>query len=515
MEGAICISEERVNKMNEHYQALLEKLKAITDVEKAVAVLDWDRETNMPEQGIAARTRQISTLSEIAHRMFTSAELGDLLAAAENEQHDAFYDSDEASMLRSVRRDYDEQALFTPEFVRRRSEVTGAAGAAWAACRQKNDFAGFRPHLEASVAIAQETAEIYGYADEKYDALLDKYERGMKTADVRRIFDEVKTQTAPLIQAIAEHQDAIDDRLLAQDFPVDAQRAMCHYAAQSLGYDFRRGHLGEVHHPFSTSFGRDDVRITTRFAPEYAVSSLFATLHEAGHAMYEQGIAEALDGTPVGKGTSSGIHESQSRLFENQVGRSLGYWQAHFEELRGHFPTQLQGVSVEQFYRAINKVQPSLIRVEADELTYNMHIILRFELEQALVNGDLKVADLPGAWREKMQQLLGVVPETDSKGVLQDIHWSMAAFGYFPTYTLGNLYAAQFMAAARQQDARIEGDLARGDPATLLAWLRENIHRHGSKFDAPELCQRATGQTLSAEPFVHYVRQKFGALYGL
>ncbi|MCB1666117.1 MAG: carboxypeptidase M32 [Pseudomonadales bacterium] len=501
--------------MSEHYQALLEKLKAITDVEKAVAVLDWDRETYMPEHGIAGRTRQISTLSEIAHRMFTSNELGDLLAAAENEQREAAYDSDEASMLRSVRREYDEQGLFTPEFVRRRSEVTGAAGAAWAACRKKNDFAGFRPHLEASVAIAQEAADIYGYDDEKYDALLDKYERGMKTAAVRRIFDEVKAQTVPLIQAINERKGAIDDRMLAQDFPVEAQRTMCRYAAESVGYDFSRGNLAEVHHPFSTSFGRNDVRITTRFAPEYAVSSLFATLHESGHAMYEQGIAEALDGTPIGKGTSSGIHESQSRLFENQVGRSLGYWQAHFEVLQRHFPEQLKGVSVEQFYRAINKVQPSLIRVEADELTYNMHIILRFELEQALINGDLKVADLPGAWREKMQTLLGVVPETDSKGVLQDIHWSMAAFGYFPTYTLGNLYSAQFMAAARQQDARIEAGLAQGKTTQLLAWLRENVHRHGSKYDAPELCRRATGQTLSAEPFVHYVREKFGALYAL
>lgn len=501
--------------MSMAYHTLLEKLKRINDVEKAIAVLDWDRETNMPPKGIEGRTRQISTLSELAHRMFTDTELGDLLSAAEEELSGSAYDSDEASMLRTVRREYDEQTLFTPDFVRRRSDITGASGAAWAVCRKNNDFAGFRPHLEAAVAIAQESAEIYGYEAERYDALLDKFERGMKTADVRSIFDVVKAGTVPLIQAIAERSGAIDASVLAQDFPVEAQRRMCRYAAESVGYDFERGHLGEVHHPFSTSFGRNDVRITTRFAPEYAMSSLFATLHEAGHAMYEQGIAEGLDGTPLGRGTSSGIHESQSRLFENQVGRSLAYWRSHYTKLQETFPTQLAGTDVDSFYRAINQVQPTFIRVEADELTYNMHIILRFELEQALINGDLKVADLPDAWREKMRSLLGIVPETDSKGVLQDIHWSMAAFGYFPTYTLGNLYSAQFMAAAREQDVGIDAELAQGKTGRLLAWLRDNVHRHGSKYDAPELCQRATGSTLTAEPFVQYVREKFGTLYGL
>lgn len=501
--------------MSQKYSQFLEKLHTISDIEKAIAVLEWDRETFMPIEGNAGRTAQVSTLSAIAHELFTSNELGDLLAGAEQEQASTDYDSTQASMLRSVRRAYDEQRRFSSEFVKRSSAITGAAGAAWAKSRQDNDFASFAPHLESAVALAQESAEIYGYKDEKYDALLDQHERGMKTADLRRIFASLKSETVPLVKAIGEKLDAVDDSMLKKDFPIEAQRTMCHYAAQSVGYDFTRGHLGEVHHPFSTSFGRNDVRITTRFAPEYAVSSIFAVLHESGHAMYEQGIAEELDRTPLGRGTSSGIHESQSRLIENQVGRSLGYWQVHFSELERHFPKQLSGVTVEQFYRAINKVQPSLIRVEADELTYNMHIMLRFELEQLLINGELRVADLPQAWRAKMQELLGVVPKTDTEGVLQDVHWSLAAFGYFPTYTLGNLYSAQFVAAAKQQDPLVEAELAGGDTTRLLAWLQHNVHRHGSKFDPAALCERATGSTLTAQPFVDYVREKYSAIYAL
>ena len=501
--------------MSKKYAKFLEKLHTITDVEKAIAVLGWDRETYMPVEGNPGRTAQVSTLSTIAHELSTSDELGDLLAEAEQEQAGADYDSTPASMLRSVRRTYDEQRRFSSEFIKRSSAITGVAGAAWAKSRQDNDFASYQPHLEAAVSLAQETAEILGYEEEKYDALLSQHERGVKTADVRRVFATLKSETGPLIMAIGEKLEAVDDRMLKQDFPVEAQRTMCHYAAESVGYDFRRGHLGEVHHPFSTSFGRNDVRITTRFAPGFAVSSIFAVLHEAGHAMYEQGVAEDLDRTPLGRGTSSGIHESQSRLIENQVGRSLGYWQVHFSELTRHFPKQLAGVSVEQFYRAINKVQPSLIRVEADELTYNMHIMLRFELEQSLINGELQVADLPEAWRAKMQELLGVAPKTDTEGVLQDVHWSQAAFGYFPTYTLGNLYSAQFVAAAKQQDSLIEADLAKGDSMRLLAWLHKNVHQHGSKFDPAALCERATGSTLTAQPFVDYVREKYGAIYSL
>ena len=499
--------------MSEKYSNLIARLHTLNDLQKSIAVLHWDRETNMPPQGNSGRTQQITTLNQLAHEIGTSNETGDLLAAAEAEQAVADYDSNEASLLRFVRRQYDEEKKFSSDFVRRRSEITGAAGFAWAQARAKNDFASFAPHLKAAVGIAQESAEILGYEDEKYDALLDQYERGMKTRDVRAIFETVKRETVPLIHAISAQRDAVDDSFLFQSFDVDAQKKLARYAAESIGYDFTRGHLGQVEHPFSTSFGRNDVRITTRFNPEFATSSLFATLHEAGHALYEKGVGEELDRTPLAQGTSSGIHESQSRLFENQVGRSRGYWDAHFAQLQAHFPQQMGMLDAERFYRAINKVQPSFIRVEADELTYNMHIILRFELEQALINGELSVDDLPAAWNEKMQTLLGITPPDDAHGVLQDVHWSQAAFGYFPTYTLGNLYAAMFMETARGHDAQIVAELAQGNTVSLLAWLRNNIHRHGSKYDAPELCRRATGHELSADPFVRYVREKFGGIY--
>ena len=501
--------------MKSKYTALLNKLHKINDVEKAIAVLHWDSETNMPALGASRRVAQVTSLNEIAHSMFASTEMGDLIAAAQEEQAGEAYDSTAASMLRVVEREYKEQMLFTAEFVRRRSDVTGTGGAAWAQMREENNFAGFASHLAAAVAIAQETAEIRGYESEPYDGLLSQYERGMTSAQLRKVFAEVKKETVPLLQAIAQRSDKVDDKILQQTFPVATQEAMCRYGAESIGYDFKRGHLGEVHHPFSTSFGRDDVRITTRYSPEYAMSSLFGTMHEAGHAMYEQGIAQELDRSPLGQGASLGIHESQSRLFENQVGRSLGYWQAHFGKLQTFFPEQLSGVKVEDFYRAINKVQPSLIRVEADELTYNMHIIVRFELEQALINNEIKVNDLPAAWNDKMKSLLGIVPDSDKKGVLQDVHWSQAAFGYFPTYTLGNLYSAQFMASAKAQDAQIESELGEGKNTRLLAWLRSNIHQHGNKYDAAELCMKATGQSLSPEPFLQYVREKYGAIYEL
>lgn len=501
--------------MNPKYTALLQKLHKINDVQKAIAILYWDRETNMPALGASRRVQQVTTLSEIAHTMFTSAETGELLMAAQEEQAGADYDSTSGSMLRVVQREYQEQGLFSAEFVRRRSAITGSAGSAWAQMRQDNDFAGFTPHLEAAVAIARETAAIRGYEVEPYDGLLSQYERGMTSSELRRLFAEVKKETVPLLQAIAERSAGEDDKFLQQAFPVAAQAAMCRYVAESIGYDFKRGHLGEVHHPFSTSFGRDDVRITTRYSPDHAMSALFGTMHEAGHAMYEQGIAPDLDRSPLGEGASLGIHESQSRLFENQIGRSRAYWQAHLPKLQAMFPKQLADVRLETFYRAVNKVQPSLIRVEADELTYNMHIILRFELELALINGALHVTDLPAAWNEKMKLLLGVAPDSDRLGVLQDVHWSQAAFGYFPTYTLGNLYSAQFMLSAKSHDTQIETELESGKNTRLLAWLRENIHCHGNKYDAAELCMKATGKPLSSQAFVDYVREKFGAIYEL
>ncbi len=497
------------------YEALLKKVHEIHDLGKASAVLSWDRQVNMPKAGAVARTQQLTTLSKLIHTMSTSDEMGEMIEAAATELKDANYDSNEASLIRYLRRSYEESRKLPPEFVARMSEVRGSAYPAWVKAREENDFPHFLPWLEQVIELAQEMAEYYGYEDEKYDALFDKYERGMKTAEVRNIFNAVKEGILPLREAISQRVSAVDDSIVHQPFDIEKQKEFAYYIADAVGYDFSRGHLGTVVHPFATSFSRDDARITTRWYPDFLNPSLFGTLHESGHAMYEQGTHPDLARTPLARGTSSGIHESQSRMMENIVGRSLGFWEAHYPKLQSLFPDQLGGYGVNDFYRAVNKVQPSYIRVEADELTYNFHIMLRFELEQAMLNGDLKPADLPAAWNDKMGVLLGVVPPTDSQGCLQDVHWSGPMFGYFPTYALGNFYAAQFYETAVSQNPSIAEEMAEGKTTSLVAWLRENIHQHGRKYDPGELVQRVTGGPLSHEAFIRYATTKFSQLYDL
>jgi carboxypeptidase Taq len=501
--------------MTPHFQALLEKVYEIHDLEKAAGVLAWDRQVNMPEGGATARTQQMATLRRISHNLSVADEFGEALAAAEAELAGLAYDSNEAALLRYLRYDYEKERKLPAEFVARMTTISGEAFIAWQKARANDDFPAFRPHLDKIIALAQEMADYYGYEDEKYDALLDTYERGMKTADVRAIFQAAREALVPLRQAIEERGAPIDDSILHQPYPVEKQREFAEYIARAIGYDFDRGHLGTATHPFASSFSRDDARITTRWYPHFLNPSLFGTLHECGHAMYEQGTHPDLARTPLARGTSSGIHESQSRMMENIVGRSRGFWQAYFPKLQAIFPDQLGSSTADDFYRAVNKVQPSFIRVEADELTYNLHIILRFELEQAMLNGDLVAAELPTAWNDKMQELLGVVPPDDREGCLQDIHWSRPSFGYFPTYALGNLYAAQFYEAAVATDPRIPQQMAEGNTEALLAWLRENIHQHGRKYTPAELVQRVTGRPLSHRPFVRYVTAKFTEVYNL
>lgn len=501
--------------MPTEYQKLLERVHEVNDLGKAAAVLYWDREVNMPAAGVAERIAQLTTMSSLIHRMATADEMGELIENAAAELDDADYESNEASLIRLLRRDYANERKLPAEYVARSSAVSGRAREAWVRARAENDFAHFQPWLEQIVELCQELAEYYGYEDEKYDALLDKYEPAMKTAEVRAIFDAVKADLVPLREAIDNSPVTLDDSIVHQPYDVEKQKAFARTIATALGYDFDRGHLGTVVHPFATSFSRNDARITTRWYPDFLNPSLFGTLHECGHAMYEQGTHPDLSRTPLARGTSLGIHESQSRMMENIVGRSRGFWRAHFPTLQGYFPEALANSTSEDFYRAINKTQPSLIRVEADELTYNFHIILRFELEQAMLNGDLAVADLPEAWNDKMQTLLGITPPNDSEGCLQDVHWSRPGFGYFPTYALGNLYGTQFFETAVAQNPAIADELEQGKTGALLDWLRENIHQHGKKFTPGELVQRVTGQPLGHEAFVRYVTKKFGDLYEL
>lgn len=498
-----------------HYQSLLEHVHELDDLHKANALLSWDREVNMPRAGSAERIAQMTTLSSLTHRMGTSDEMGELIENAAAELEGADYDSNEAALIRLLRRNYADARKLPADFVARAAVVSGEAREAWVKARAEDNFAHFRPWLEKVVALCQEMAGYYGYEDEPYDALLDKYETNMKTAEVRAIFEELKAELVPLREAIDASGVMLDDSILHRPYDVGKQQQFARTIAAAIGYDFDRGHLGTVVHPFATSFSRNDARITTRWYPDFINPSLFGTLHECGHAMYEQGTAAALARTPLARGTSMGIHESQSRMMENVVGRSRSFWQAHFPTLQSYFPEALGRSTAEDFYRAINKSQPSYIRVEADELTYNFHIILRFELEQAMLNGDLAVADLPVAWNDKMRELLGITPPDDRQGCLQDVHWSRPGFGYFPTYALGNLYAAQFYETATAQNPAVAEELSRGQTGALLAWLRENIHRHGKKFTPGELVVRVTGQPLSHAAFMRYATAKFGELYAL
>ncbi len=501
--------------MPTNYDKLIERVNELDDLNKAAALLSWDREVNMPRAGAPARIAQMTTMSSLIHRMSTADEMGELIENAAAELDGAPYDSDEAALIRLLRRNYADARKLPADFVARSSAVSGQAREAWVRARAENDFARFQPWLEQVVELCQEMADYYGYEDEKYDALLDKYETNMKTAEVRAIFEALKAELIPLREAIDESPVKLDDSITHRAYDVEKQKAFARYIAEAIGYDFDRGHLGTVVHPFATSFSRNDARITTRWYPDFLNPSLFGTLHECGHAMYEQGTHADLARTPLARGTSMGIHESQSRLMENIVGRSRGFWQAHFPTLQSYFPEALGDSTAEDFYRAINKTQPSLIRVEADEMTYNFHIILRFELEQAMLNGDLTVADLPAAWNDKMQTLIGITPPNDAEGCLQDVHWSRPGFGYFPTYALGNLYGTQFYETAVAQNPAIADELAAGKTGALLAWLRENIHQHGKKFTPGELVRRVTGQPLSHEAFMRYARAKFGELYQL
>lgn len=501
--------------MPSNYETLLNKVHELHDMEKAMMLLSWDRQVNMPKAGMTARTQQLTTLRRLIHAGLTSDEMGEMIEAAGSELNNADYDSDEASLIRYLRRTYADERKLTESYVRRASDIGGQAHLAWLQARSENNFDQFRPWLEQVVELCREKADLYGYEDEAYDALLDKYEHGMKTADVRALFSAVKLDLVPLRQAVSESDVSVDDAIVHQSFAVQDQQEFARYAAAAVGYDFERGHLGTAVHPFATSFCRDDARITSRWYPNFLNASLFGTLHESGHAMYEQGTHANLARTPLARGTSLGIHESQSRMMENIVGRSYGFWKAHYPRLSATFPDQLQHHSSSAFYRAVNKVHPSYIRVEADELTYNFHIILRFELEQAMLNGDLIVADLPTAWADKMQELLGIVPPNDALGCLQDVHWTSPGFGYFPTYALGNLYAAQFYEAAVAQDPSIDEELAEGKTDTLLAWLRKNIHQHGRKFTASELVHRVTGGPLSHKPFTRYASAKYSDIYQL
>jgi carboxypeptidase Taq len=491
------------------------RLLEISDLSNAGAVLGWDQATYMPKGGAAARARQGATLSRLAHEKFTDPAVGRLLDGLAAYAARQPYESDDASLVRIVRRDYEKATKVPSDFVSRWSEMGSASYDAWTRARPDNDFAAMRPYLEKALDFSRRFADYLGPYTHIADPLIDGPDEGMTVATVRALFKELRAELVPIVRAIAE-QPVADDSCLRGTFPERKQLDFGLIPITKFGYDFDRGRLDKTHHPFCTKFSSGDVRITTRVRENEIGEALFSTLHEAGHALYEQGVDARYEGTPLNSGTSAGVHESQSRLWENVVGRSRGFWEHFYPKLCDAFPEHFRQVPFDTFYRAINKVERSLIRTDADEVTYNLHVMLRFDLELDLLEGRLKVKDLPAAWRTRFKADFGIEPPDDRDGCLQDVHWYGGSVGgAFQGYTIGNLLSAQFYAAALKAHPEIPPEIAKGEFGTLHGWLRKKLYRHGRKFGPDEIVKRATGKPMTIAPYIAYLRGKYGELYRL
>jgi carboxypeptidase Taq len=501
--------------MEEKLKELKRRLQEVDDLQSAAALLSWDQSTYMPPAGAESRGRQMATLSKLAQEKFTDAEVGRLLDELEPYAEQLPYDSDEASLIRVTRREYERSLKIPPSFTAAFYAHTAKSYSTWAQARPANDFAATLPYLEKTLDLSRQLADFFPGYEHIADPLIDFSDYGMKVSTIRPLFARLRAELVPLVEAIGE-QEQVDDSCLHRTFPEEEQLAFGRRIAEAYGYDFNRGRLDKTPHPFMTKFSLDDVRITTRVKTNDLSEALFSTLHEAGHALYEQGIDHDLEATPLASGTSAGVHESQSRLWENQVGRSLSFWRHYYPQLQETFPGQLDDISLDQFYHAINKVQRSLIRTDADEVTYNLHVMIRFDLELELLEGRLAVPDLADAWHARYESDLGIRSEDDSNGVLQDVHWFAGPVGgAFHGYTLGNVMAATFYQAALDAHPEIMDHIGEGRFDTLHSWLRENIYRHGSKLTAEELIERVTGAPLSIDPYINYLKGKFGELYGV
>ena len=507
--------KERSKRMHEQLRQLKLLLGEIDDLQKAAAVLEWDQQTYMPPGGIAARADQLATLQRLAHDRFVSADIGELLETLRPSVEATAPDSDDACLLTVTQRQYDKARKLPSHFVAKFAHTTAVAQNLWQQARAAKDFVKFQTVLAEVVELVRQEAEYLGYRAHIYDPLLDKYEPDMTTAEVQAVFSALKQALIPLIQQIAHRDEPAPPDVLAGTFDIEPQWEFGLAVLRQIGYDFTRGRQDRSAHPFTTTFSPDDVRITTRLNPTLLTSAIFSSIHEGGHALYEQGIPPALARTPLGNGASMAVHESQSRFWENVIGRSREFWIYFLPRLQSLFPAQLSNVTVDQVYRAINLVRPDYIRVEADEVTYNLHIFLRFELETALLAGEIEVEDLPELWREKMKAYFDLTPPDAALGVLQDIHWSIGAFGYFPTYTLGNVLSMQFGQGLRRDLPEMDDLVQRGEFQPLLQWLRDHLHVHGAKFTPQELVRRVTGEPLNPQPYITYLQTKYGQLYGL
>lgn len=497
--------------MSESYEKFLVHIQQLADVEHAQALLSWDQETYMPPRGTPMRARAQGTLAGLAHEMLVDAQLVGLVRDLQGKT----LEGDEAVNVRETARQQERALKIPGELVVDMTQTASLAHEAWVKAREKADFSIFQPWLEKILDQKRQVADSVGYEGSMYNALLDEYEPYAKTEEIAALFADLRTQLIPLVEGIAASGRRPADGILDRVFDVELQERFGRGVIADMGFDMDAGRLDVAVHPFCSGTSRDDVRLTTRYAEDWMPGSLFGSIHEAGHGLYEQGLPSEAVGVPAGQSISLGIHESQSRMWENMVCRSQPFWQHYFPLLQAAFPGVIDDVDLDRFYAAINQVEPSFIRVEADEVTYNLHIALRFEIEVALVEGDLRVDELPEAWNAKMRDYLGITPPNDAQGVLQDVHWSFGGIGYFSTYSLGNLYAAQFFHQAQRDMPDLMEQVAAGQLLGLKEWLNKNIHTRGARLTADQLVREVTGEPLTAQYFVDYLRTKFTPLFGL
>lgn len=498
--------------MSDKFNRFKEIVGEVSDIGHAASVLGWDQQVNMPPGGGEARGQQLATLSKIAQEKFTSDEMGQLLEDLQKDYTDP--ETDEGAILRVASRAYDKARRVPPEFVAEQAIAATKAFEAWVEAKGKSDFSIFQPFLEKNVELVKRYVAFFPPADHPYDVLLDDYEPGMKTAEVKEIFNNLRPKQVSLLKAISEAKQVKDD-FLHKKYNEQKIWNFSEKIIAKFGYDFNRGRQDKAPHPFETTFSVNDVRITNRFEPGNPLATLFSAMHECGHALYELGVAQEYERTPLESGTSLAVHESQSRMWENLVGRSFPFWEHFFPEIKKTFPSQLDGVSLKTFYKGINKVEPSFIRVNADEATYNMHIMLRLELEIGMVDGSIAIKDLPEIWNEKMRDYLGITPPSDALGVLQDIHWSYGSIGYFSTYALGNIVSAQLWERINKDIKDLGEQIRKGQFSVLREWLRENVHKYGHKYDPQDLVQKITGSKIDSAAYVRYLTKKYSDIYGL
>jgi carboxypeptidase Taq len=501
--------------MTDGITQLREHLAKLTDLRVVNALVEWDQQTMMPPRGVEARAAALATLGRLTHDMFVSDQTGRLLDAAAGDLDGYGPESDEASLVRVATRRWDKARRVPGELTAELAHAGSMGQEAWVRARADSDFPSFAPFLERNLELARRYVDCFDGFDCAYDALLDDYEPGMRTAQVAALFDELKAQLRPMIATLAGNAHRVDDSPLHGSFPVDRQRRLAAAIVERMGFDRDSWRMDDAVHPFATGLGSHDVRITTRWDETFFPSSLYGAMHECGHGLYEAGIADSLQRTPLGHGESLAIHESQSRMWENMVGRGRAFSDVLARTVSEILGDAVASLDADVLYRAVNRVHPSFIRVEADEVTYGMHIILRFELEQDMIEGRVKVSELPDVWNARFQEYFGLEVPNDSLGVLQDVHWSAGLIGYFPTYALGNLIAGQLWEQAHSDIPDLDDQITAGELSGLRAWLRENVHRHGAKFSSGELLERIVGGPIAVGPFVGYLKHKLGYVYGL